>query len=232
METGMILTKKGKNLQAKAQAGTRLEYTKVMLGDGLLPSGANLEAMTKLISPLVTLGIQSAEVIGDGTSRVRTLVSNANLTKGFFIREIGVFAKDPTEGEILYSIVNLGAEADFLPAKGGAIVVEQVLDLITIVGNATNITAIIDQGAYITREEFEKIASHLFPAPMDGGTFKTAPNAIKDGGTFKDGPEFTIDCGGFLRPYRAPRRGGKLLWVHDPSQYEADKVVLDGGIFK
>lgn len=201
MQTGTVLTRQGKALQAKAQTGVKLEFTRVGLGDSLLPNGAILGDMTALISPQKTLPIKDIAVIGDGTSRIRVLISNTDLSVGFFIREIGVFALDPDDGEILYSIVNVGNEADFIPAKGGPVAVEQILDLITIVGNAENVVAIIDEGAYITRREFDALRSLLCPPPIDGGQFTQVQDVTLDGGVFTAGHDTYLDAGTYPEPY-------------------------------
>ena len=214
MATGTVLTKQGKNLQAKAQTGVKLEFTKVMLGEGLLPDGVNLEDLTALILPKWTTGIQDIAVIGDGTSRIRALVSNVSPGPGFFVREIGVFANDPDVGEILYSIVNVGSQADFLPAVGELIVVEQILDLITVIGNTENVVATIDEGAYITRKEFDALKALLCPPPIDGEAFGDAQAVLLDGGVFTAGHDTYLDAGAYPEPYTA--------------KYFAEQVLLGG----
>jgi len=142
--TGTVLTTKGLVLQAKVQSGTQLSFTKVKIGDGQLGSGQSLEALTDLISPKKTLGISAVGVIGDGTSRVRAVVTNTDLAAGFFVREIGVFATDPDDGEILYCVANAGNECDYLPTPT-SVAVEQTLDILMAIGNATNVTAVINE---------------------------------------------------------------------------------------
>jgi len=142
--TGTILTTKGLALQAKVQTGTALNFTKVKIGDGQLGSGQSLEALTDLISPKKTLDISAVAVIGDGTSRVRAVVTNTGLAAGFFVREIGLFATDPDDGEILYCVANAGNECDYLPTPT-SVAVEQTLDILTAIGNATNVTAVINE---------------------------------------------------------------------------------------
>ena len=142
--SGTVLTKQGKALQAKGQLGATIAFTKVKLGSGLLPTGGKLEDLLDLIEPIMTVSIQDVAVIGDGTTRVRVLITNESLVTGFFVREVGLYATDPDVGEILYAVSNAGDQADYLPAAGGAVVIEQVLDIITIIGNAQNVTAVID----------------------------------------------------------------------------------------
>lgn len=157
----LTITTKGLQLQAKAQLGTQLAFTRVAFGDGQLPEGQKLIDLTNMISEKITSPITSIDVIGDGTTRIRAALSNNNLNQGFYLREVGVFATDPVEGEILYAIANAGTYPDFLPAGTGSTIVETTMDLITIVGNATNVTAKINESlTYTTVADFnEKVGN-------------------------------------------------------------------------
>ncbi|OPG98416.1 hypothetical protein B2I21_08685 [Chryseobacterium mucoviscidosis] len=137
------LTNKGIALQAKAQAGAQLHYTKFMIGDGNL--GANpIGPLTNLISPKLTLGITSKEMTPPDRATLMMVVDNQNVTTGFYWRELGLYAQDPDEGEILYWYGNAGATADFIPAGGGSDIFQEQFALHVFVGTATNVTAIID----------------------------------------------------------------------------------------
>jgi hypothetical protein len=157
---GTILTAKGKNLLAKAITGTELNFTKVQLGDGIWDDSVNPEELTSLISPKLDLPIQELEVTGDGTARLRFVLTNAGLTEGFFTREIGIFANDPDEGEILYA-VSYAENPDFIPADG-VTKIEDVTDIYTVVSNAQNVTAVIsDTVVLATKDDItESIESH------------------------------------------------------------------------
>ncbi|MBP2655421.1 MAG: glycerophosphoryl diester phosphodiesterase [Firmicutes bacterium] len=146
---GMTITAQGANLQTKIQAGATLTFTRIKIGDGVLAAVSSLEALTDLIDPLLVVQIESVASLGDGTYRVRGTLTNSSVATGFFVREIGVYATDPDDGEILYSIANAGSECDYLPAGGGSVVVEQVLDIVTAVGNASSVTATINEGAVL-----------------------------------------------------------------------------------
>lgn len=163
--SNLTLTNKGLALQVKAQTGAQLTFTRVGFGDGQLAYGENILSLTGLKNEKVSSNIASNEVIGDGTSRVRTVLTNTGLIAGFYLREVGVFATDPDEGEILYAYSNAGQYPDFLPAGTGNTIVESTLSLITIIGNATNVNAFIPSGTYITAQDFKEknaeITSHL-----------------------------------------------------------------------
>ena len=137
------MTAAGRVLQAKAQTGQLLKFTRVGLGDGTLVG--SLDALGALVSEKQSLSIRKQVAPGDGTSILNVIATNQGVTQGFYMREVGAYAEDPDTGEeILYSYTNAGAECDFLPAAGGAVVWEGLFDLITIVGNAENVTAVIN----------------------------------------------------------------------------------------
>lgn len=159
---GAQLTAQGRQLQAKAQIGTALTFTRVALGDG---SSSNWETMTGLDNEMLSLSIQDHQVVGDGTSRLRVIMTNEDLESGFFVRELGVFARDPDTGdELLYSYTNAGNQPDFLPSGSGASMVENVFDLYTVIGNAQSVTAVIsDYITIATKQDIDKIRPQLMP---------------------------------------------------------------------
>ncbi len=148
--SNLTMTTKGFNLQSKVQTGIQLSFTKVQCGDGSLVAGETIASLTALKSAKLTCTIASNEVIGDGTSRVRTVLSNTGLATGFFFREVGLFAQDPTEGEILYAYANAGTYADYIPAGTANTSLDDTYDLITVVGAASNVTASIPSDGYVS----------------------------------------------------------------------------------
>lgn len=161
------MTAAGRVLQAKAQTGQELKFSRVGLGDGTL--AGSLDALLALVAEKKSLSIRDHKATGDGTSILQVIATNEGLASGFYIREVGLFALDPDTGEeLLYSYTNAGAESDFLPGAGGAITYEGLFDLITVVGNADNVTAVIDD--YITialKSEVEALRPYILPT---GGT--------------------------------------------------------------
>lgn len=140
---GIILTNKGRNLQAKAQTGIELKYTRIGIGDGQL-AGQSIPTLTKLISEKKSLPLTKLKLQGQGKAVVGAVLSNQEVTTGFYFREMGVFALDPDEGEILYGYGNSGANAEYIPPAGGADIIEKSIDMIVVVGQAANVTAVID----------------------------------------------------------------------------------------
>lgn len=141
---GIFLTNVGRNLQIKAQAGTQLQYTKISIGDGSLGSSQIID-LTALKDKIMDLPITKLQVLSTGKAVISTVLSNQSITSGFYFREIGVFAQDPDLGEILYCYGNAGANAEYIPAPGGADVIEKSIDLNVLTSNASNVSAVIDQ---------------------------------------------------------------------------------------
>ncbi|MGN7472309.1 phage tail-collar fiber domain-containing protein [Brevibacillus sp. SAFN-007a] len=158
--TGMILTKKGRDLQAKAEAGATLTFTKAKIGDGQLGQGQSLENLNDLISPQKTLAISSVQAESGGLCRIRTNITNQGITQGFYVREIGLFAQDPDLGEILYAIATAAA-ADYLPPEGGSTIVNNQFDIIVIVGNASSISATINPSGLVNQEQLTKLQGQV-----------------------------------------------------------------------
>ena len=124
--TQFALTAAGKGIWSAAQAGLGMELTKVTAGDGVLPAGGSLINRSALISPKIDLPISAIQVADDGLSAVfSVLLSNAALEDGFYLRELGVWAKHPTTGaETLYLYDNSSPDAEWIPPKTGNPVAE------------------------------------------------------------------------------------------------------------
>ncbi|QTD41397.1 hypothetical protein [Sporosarcina sp. Te-1] len=89
--TGMVLTKKGRDLQAKAESGVVLNFTKVAIGDGN-HGEQNLEDIEYLLNPIRDLWITGIQV-ESGQCKVHSAITNEGLAEGFYVREIGLFWK-------------------------------------------------------------------------------------------------------------------------------------------
>lgn len=158
---GLILTNRGRNLQAKAQAGAQLNFTRIAIGDGDL-GGTSILDLNALRHEVKSLSITKLKTMTGGKAVVGTTFSNQDITSGFYWRELGVFAQDPDLGEILYCYGNSGANAEYIPAGGGPDTIEKSIDVVTIVGNASSVTASIDQSlVYATQQDLTNIQSQI-----------------------------------------------------------------------
>lgn len=158
---GLILTNKGRNLQAKAQVGAQLNFTRIAIGDGDL-DGTSILDLNALRHEVKSLSITKLKTMTGGKAVVGTTFSNQDITSGFYWRELGVFAQDPELGEILYCYGNSGANAEYIPAGGGPDTIEKSIDVVTIVGNVSSVTASIDQSLiYASQQDLTNIQNQI-----------------------------------------------------------------------
>ena len=176
MSDGMFLTRAGHVLLAKALTGKPLVFTRGCAGDGELTGDETILELTDLISPKRDLDITSYDVIEDtGVAEVTLDVNNKGLEEAFWIREYGVFARDPDTGEeLLYAYRNVGDEASYLPKAGKVDTVNYVLTLATVIDQAENVTAIVvNNNSYITLSKLENRVNGLFAEPDEIDYFWT-----------------------------------------------------------
>lgn len=152
------VTKEGKRMLAAAQAGEVLGFSKVSLGDGEPLSLEFMEEMTGLISPKDSFPVNSVKNNGDGTVSIECVLDNSDVEERYFIREIGLYAKDPTKGEVLYAVCSCGDAADLFSSKSDK-ALSIVLEIRIEIGNAKNVTFILDDSlVWVTRKEVYNLA--------------------------------------------------------------------------
>lgn len=143
---GVHLTNKGFNLQTKALTGKVLKFTRLGLGEGEIGNQSPKD-LNKLIKQVLSLNLTKLRRIGNDQVTTGSIFRNTDLTTGFYWREIGLFAEDPdTKEEVLYSYgFARGGNAEYIPPADGADVIEKQVDIVAIIGNASNVTAEINQ---------------------------------------------------------------------------------------
>lgn len=145
-----VLTKQGLKLQAKVDAGSRMQLTKCMLGSGTLSSGQSLDNLTGLIAPVQSLPIASISYSkNNGACVITAVTDNSNVSTGYYLREFGIFARDPNDGEILYAVAQ-DANPDYIPPSGTSAVVSQEIGVALSFSNAANVTAQVNTSAIAT----------------------------------------------------------------------------------
>lgn len=147
------MTDVGEELQAKVNAGlVGLTFTKIKVGSG--GSTTNAQALTDVIAS--KWETTNLTVKRDGKIvTVDTFITNTGITEAFRMAEIGLFARDPDKGEVLYAYLT-DSEPDRMPAEGGSTVVAQELSLGMTFSNSGNVTLTVNMGALVTREQLEQ----------------------------------------------------------------------------
>ena len=148
------LTDLGKALAAKVEAGRcKFQFTKMKVGDG---TPSSIEPMIDLTSPKKVLDISAVNPEDKGICDVEAVLTNADMDKGFYLKEIGLFATDPDVGEILYCVATAG-DADYIQAKGGATVLSIALHMTIAIKSVDDVVTDVDTKGLITASD---LANH------------------------------------------------------------------------
>lgn len=158
-----VITTKGQALLAKVVAGTtKLEFTKIAVGDSIL-SG---DIASKTGIGTIRQSEKVASVVRQNNSNVKVSASfsNESLASGYYVRNIGLYATDPQEGEICYSISiadESAATADWMPPFNGIGVSSLMVDLVTAVSNASSVNVTVDPTANATVAQIVDLQSQI-----------------------------------------------------------------------
>ena len=156
-----VLTDKGLSLLAKAQAQRiPIVITTCMTGSGIYDSEEDIMSRTALKEPKQSFAPTSIIVQNEKNVYVRFSITNnppsGPVTTGYKVRELGIIATDPDDGDILYAIaVTEGTEGDYLPAYSGQMPTVIGANFMIEVSNADEVIIDTDISAYVTTEELD-----------------------------------------------------------------------------
>lgn len=168
------VTAAGERLIAKALTGQEIVFTRLCIGDGYMPEAGSPEDMTAMVSPRVDVPITKCALNQEGGAVIGGRWTNSGMQTGFWYRELGVFAQDPDDGEVLYSYGNSGGTARWVPPGTGSDLIEELIDVVTTVGYASNVTAVFGE-----RINFDRIPE----AQLDAWWGATLDPDFDPGGT-------------------------------------------------
>ena len=148
---GTQLTKKGLALIAKS--GLTVTFTKAETGSGIYDEKEDISTMTELKKKKQSFSINSALKKTETQANVKFVVSNKELTEGYLFTEIGLYALDQEEGEILYAVCySTPKNATELQAYNGVFEASVIMSLLVDISNDGNV--LIDpQGVYALEED-------------------------------------------------------------------------------
>lgn len=158
------ITDVGIELEYKAQTGKELKFSKFVLGDGYYTG--DIKELTNIINPIMNAEIKRLNIQTLTENKKVSIGFNLNtaeITTGFYLREIGLFAKDPdTNEDILVFYGNAGDTADYISPNTSTTISEKLVDLELYISNVDNITAVIDSSlTYATLQDFETFKSNI-----------------------------------------------------------------------
>lgn len=158
-----VITEKGLALNTKANAGqTSILFTKAATGSGIYTEEQDMSKVTAIKEQQQTFDFVKKEIENRHTVVLRVIINNEDLEEGYQIREFGLFAEDPDEGEILYSIATaVEGQADTLPAYSENGLVTMTVDSYVTVSNAENVSITIEEGTYALQEDMDALEDRV-----------------------------------------------------------------------
>ena len=179
-----ILTQKGRTLMAKAISGrANIVFTK-MQSSSTQYQMTQLEMLTSLSNVK-----QRADVVAEKnngvTVKVKGTFDNYNLNSGYDFRTVGLYANDPDEGEILYS-VSTASVSGYMPPNTGVSATGIDITFYVEVGNADKVNLEIDPAGFATKAELRALeVAVAYANSADGNVdftrFKSKENLLSNG---------------------------------------------------
>lgn len=148
------ITRLGEALLAGVMAGGTITFTRIVMGDGMMPEIQTPATMTDVISPKAEASITKCARGDNGTAVVGARFTNESQEEDFVWRELGLYAKGADESEVLYSYGYTPA-GELIPASGET-VIEKLVDIVTYIGDRAEVTAIFDPSFIPQMERIEE----------------------------------------------------------------------------
>lgn len=159
----LIITNKGQALMAKLIAGTTtVEFTKIRTSTNVY-TNTQILTLTALANVKQTTDVSRVIRTNNVAVQVEGAIENSNLTTGYKINSVGLYAKDPDEGEILYAVASVASSDNgaWMPPFNGVAVSGAYFKLITTVSNSDNVSLRVDQAAVATVGDIQDLQNQI-----------------------------------------------------------------------
>jgi len=157
----LVITTKGQALQAKMIAGQgNVEFTKVCASSTQYQI-TQLEALTSLSNVKQTSLVSKVTRTNDVAIKIETAFSNADLSAGYYMRTLGLYAVDPDAGEILYAVCIETSGNCYIPPYNGVTVTGAYIQMYQTVGNADSVSLQVNPGAFATIGDVQALEAEI-----------------------------------------------------------------------
>ena len=157
----LVITSKGQALLAKMIEGSgTVEFTKISASSATYED-EQLEGLTSLSDVEQTSLVSKITRTNEVAVRVEAAFTNTELTAGYYMKALGLYAVDPDAGEILYAVTRETSGNCYLPAYNGITVSGAYVQLVTTVGNAENVSLEVDAAAVATVRDIQELQRQI-----------------------------------------------------------------------
>ena len=148
----LTITNKGQALMSKIIAGSgNIEFTKISASTNIYTE-AQILALTSLANVKQTVAISKITRTNNVSVQIEAAMENSQLTSGYNMNSIGLYAIDPDDGEILYAVASVASsdKGAYMPPFNGLTASGAYFKLTTTVSNSDNVSLEVDQAAVAT----------------------------------------------------------------------------------
>ena len=134
-----VHTDKAFALIGKMVAGkiSELEFTKIKVSDKDYSkhTAEELKKLTALEQIKQETLVSEKTPVGDNAVNIHGIIYNTDLQSSYYLKTIGLYANDPDEGEILYSVTPTEV-GDYIPTPNGNNITTAIIDILTEISDA------------------------------------------------------------------------------------------------
>ena len=152
-----VLTDKGNSLLAKLTQGHTLNITRAITGAGFVTPGL-LSKQTNVTDPKQSLVFRPVSYPEIGQCEMPVVLTNKGLETGYTATQVGIFAEDPDEGEILFFIAQAPDEnkGEEVPSEAEMSSFSTEWAFVTKYGQADSVNVTVDPANTVSRAEMEQ----------------------------------------------------------------------------
>lgn len=157
----LVITNDGQALMAKMIAGSgNIDFTKICSSSTQYQEN-QLQSLTALSNIKQTTLVSKVSRTNNVAIKVEAAFSNVDITTGYYMRTLGLYAVDPDKGEILYAACIETSNNCYIPPYNGVTVSAAYIQLYTTVGNADSVSLEVNPGAYATIGDIQELEAEI-----------------------------------------------------------------------
>lgn len=157
----LVITNDGQALMAKMIAGSgNIDFTKICSSSTQYQEN-QLQSLTALSNIKQTTLVSKVSRTNNVVIKVEAAFSNVDITTGYYMRTLGLYAVDPDKGEILYAACIETSNNCYMPPYNGVTVSAAYIQLYTTVGNADSVSLEVNPGAYATIGDIQELEAEI-----------------------------------------------------------------------
>lgn len=146
------LTNNGIALMVKAFCGEEIQFSKLKIGSGRA-EGIDIKTLNDLINPIKNINISRIDRNDNNVILVGTGYNNSEVETDITWNEVGVYANDPDDGEILFAYINTEDALEIIKSNQSGVSIENNLSVMLLISSDVNVSAVITSIQYASKQE-------------------------------------------------------------------------------